>query len=671
MAKESASLTQRIGGNRTLVLGIMILMLVLFTVDYYVLPSLGLGVKDREYVVFQVNGRTVSLLASRFQTQFSDWLKFQNGVGMGRGGRSVFLEELMLAELGRESGLTVTDGLLREALRSIPIFHDFSGEYDDKTFVEALANRFGGLSRRGFEDQMRFSLLVDHVRRFYRDANGATDDEEAYRRWKLNFPKIEIAYAWKAVGPIREGMKVEDVKPEEIASYWKDAGVQDRHRLPKRYAFEAAVVLTDAVEDKACLEAREAAKDDPELTLKKDASSDEAYDEWFQNRKYEFVIAEQDAATVDRLRAENADRVKSEDEQRKNDPKAPPPAPGTPGPDVDLSSTPPAQLEEHELYRRYWRFRVEKDLWLRKLVGKVLKEASEGKTSLAQAAAKWSRPGMTVRVHVQEEPIDQYAVEKIPGVGFEGCDLRFALNGYKPEQAGTYHPEVLATTPGRNRLGERGWLAFRVLKVLPNDVPPMETVRDRLAAELLDDRAKDRARSDLEALRKAAEDGRKSLEEAAKEAGYETAAAGPFNAYSWRPPTPKPPAGKAAAPKRPGEKEPWIPPSEWKHPDRRTSYVMSRYAPMRETPVGAFGPVLDDAAGTGAYYLAQVKSRAEPKFEEMTMAQLASARRNLSQERISNLDKELTYGRLRSRFSLRIRDNDGNLAPAPAEDRGE
>jgi hypothetical protein len=669
MSKPSQTLTQRIGGNKTLVLGVMIFMLVIFTVASDVMPAFGMRSRGADYLTFTVNGRTVSMPLHVYDGKFTDWLKYQNGIGRGRGGSAAFLEELMLAEMGRDAGLTVTDGTLLEAIRANRAFHDFSGEFDDKTFLDVLTKGFGGLTRRAFEEQLRFSLLVDHVRRLYVEASGSVDDEEVFRRWRGNYPKVEVAFAWKPVGPVRETMKAGDLKDAEIEAYWKSPGVQDRHRLPKRFSFEAAVVLVDEVQDKAYLEAREAWKGEADLALKKEGARDEAYDGWAQNRRYEFDISEQDPATLEKLRAENADAVKAEDEAKKKEAPAPG-AGGDPPPEVDLSKVAPENLEEHELYRRYWRFRVEKDLWLQKLVKKVLKEATDGKKPFAEVAPKWSRPGLEVRVHRQEEPLDQYGVERIPRVGFEGCDLRFSLNGYKPEQAGTYHGEVHCTTSARSRLPERGWLAFRVLKVVPDDVPPLESVKARVAEELLDERAKDRTRADLEALRKSAEDARKSLEDAAKEQGYESSQAGPFNAFSWRPPAPKPAEDKSSAPANPGERKPWVPPTDWKDANRRTAYLMSRYSALRDTPVGAFGPVLDDSSGTGAFYLAQVKSREEPKFEEMTAAQRSSGRRLLAQERVMNLNREMSYAKLKTRFGLRIRDAQGEMSPAPDEERG-
>ncbi len=644
MPKESVTWTQRIGGNKALVLVVMILILVLFTVEGFVLPSFGVGTHGSDFVKFTVNGRPVIIDKSHYDNLIGDWQKYQMGesfyTGRPRGGPDEFLGDVMMAELAKDAGLSVTDGTLREYIQSQ--FQDSGGEFDPKAFDRALQERFGGLRPRAYEEQVRLSLLVDHLKRLYLEANSPTDESEAYKRWKGDYPKIEVAYAWQPTAPIRAGMKVEDLKPEEIEAYWKGLSVQDRHKLPRRYVFEAAALKVVEADDQAYRDAREQWKDDPDLKLKKDASDDEAYDLWMQNKKYEFTIPGQSPETVDALRKENEAVVKKEDEEAGKDHTRGPKDPTAPDAPIDLSKVPPDKLEDREQYRRYWRFRVEKELWLKKLFQKALKEAKEGNKPLAEVAEKWSRPGLRIRVHAQTEPIDQYGVEKIPGFGGPNCDLRYVLNDFKPDPAGSWHPEVLFLTADRDNLPQRGWEVLHVSKVVPEEVPPLDTVRAKVASELLDDRARDRARSDLEALRKAAEDSHRNLEDVAKEQGIGSAMAGPFNLYSWRPPTPRTAAGQEAPSATEG----------WKDPNRRLSAIMSRYSALRDTPLGAFGPVLDDVAGTGAFYLAQTRSRAEPRYEEMTQAQLAQVRKAMIRERFGKLGTDLSYSSLKDRLGL-------------------
>jgi hypothetical protein len=657
MATENRSWHQRIGGNRTLVLVVMVSMLCLFTVDMYIMPALGVGGPSAEgYVRFTVNGRTVSHDRGRFETLAADWHRFQLVHGgmerRRRGGGNDFLADLMLAELAKDAGVVVTDGALRKFLEEHPLFTDANGKFDGNLFEKARMDRFGGMKARAFEEEARRHLLVHHYMKIYSNTFLVVNDEEVYRRWKADYPKVSVVYAWSPVSAARDALDEASVREEDVKAFWSAAGVQDRHRLEPRFAFEAAHVAVAKVEDAAWKEAREAWKGEADLALKQTETSDEAYDFYFAHRRHDFALDRQEPPVLEILRKENEAAVAAEDEERRK--KLPAPADPAATPEIDFTKMEPALLPDREAYRRYWRHRIEKELGLRNLLRKVLAEAKEGKKTLAEAAAKWSRPGVKIEVHLQETPVDQYAVEKIPGLGGPNCGLRYAINGYKPEQAGAYHPDLVNLSSLAERLDERGHLAFRLIAALPREVPPMETVREKLVQEILEERARDRARADLEVLRKAAEEGRTGLEAAAKARGMETAAAGPFNAFSWRPPTP---LGTLPADGR-GFR------TGWKEADRRANAVMTRYAALRDTPEGAVGPVLDDVTGTGAYYVAQVIARADPRFEEMTQAQIAQFRRTLVRERTQAIGTELSFARLRDRLGLLVEGKRPEETPA-------
>src|SRR5688572_10425256 len=270
MSKETVSWTQRIGGNRTLVLAVVISILVLFTVETYVVQAFGAGGgRGSGYVRFTVNGRAVELDAGNYQSLMSDWRKFQTGQGMftgrPRGGSEDFLMDLMLSEMARDAGLAVTDATLREYIRINPLFADASGDFDPAKYEEALKGPFGGLRARAFEEQARLSLLVSHFVSLYDQAYRIVNDEDAWKRWKADYPKVGVVFTWAATSTLRSSMKVADLKPEEIDSYWKNAPVQDRHRLKPRYVFEAAALRLDEMDDAAYLEARKEWAEDADL----------------------------------------------------------------------------------------------------------------------------------------------------------------------------------------------------------------------------------------------------------------------------------------------------------------------------------------------------------------------------------------------------------------------
>jgi hypothetical protein len=665
MSQQSVSWTQRIGGNRTLVLGIIITILVVFTVETYIVQAFGIGGRGGEYVRFTVNGRAVAMDEGRYKALQSDWHRYQQGLGRltgrQRGGNEDFLMDLMLAEMARDAGLSVPDATLREYIKINPLFADSSGEFDAAKFEAALKEQYGGLRTKAFEEQARNALLVAHFVTLYDQAYRIVNDDEAWARWKGDSPKVGVAYTWAGTSAIRAGMKVEDLTAGEVEEFWKGAAVKARHRLPPRYEFEAAAVTVQQVDGNAYRDARAEWKDDPDLRLRKDQNVDEGWDHFLQNVRTDYDIAQVSPETVDALRAENEAEVKKEDEEAAKGPGGVAPKPGPTDPNSaeappDLSKLPPDKLDQKELYRRYWRHRVEKQLWLKKLLAKIVRVATEEKITLAAAAEKWSRPGVRFRIHVQDTPVDQYGVEGIKGFGSPNCDLRYTINESKKEDEGRVHPGILSLVTDRHRLDETGWLAYRLTKYHPDEEPPLDRVREKVSVELLDERSREKARTALEELRKAAEDAKRPLEEVAKEKGFECAAVGPFNAYSWRPPAPKPAVGVGLPEVNPTMVE------AWKEPSRRQSAIMGRYSAMRELPVGAFTPVLEDYSGTGAFYLAQVKSREEPVFEEMTQDQKTRMRRTIGRERLSAMSQELGYGRLKDRLGLKIA---GEPAPEP------
>jgi hypothetical protein len=561
-----------------------------------------------------------------------------------------FLRDAMTAEIARDAGMAIPDATLREFIRGL--FLGQGGEFDAALFEKARAKQFSGMSVHAFEDQARQYLLVDHfIRKVYAPPDLTVTEGDVYGKWKAENPKVAVAYAWAPVAPVRATLQAGDVKPEELETYWKDPSVQKRHEVPVKRTFEALALRVAGVDDQAWRDAAAEWKGEADLVLGKE----EAFSFWFDRRQFDLDISRQSPESVKALRAENEPRVRMEDAEAE---KAAPPVPKEgESPVGDLYQVEPKSLDDRELYRRYWQARIEKEVWLRKLMERIRADAAKGPSSLRELAEARSRPGLRVAVVDQSDPVDQYEVEKVPVVGYPNCSLRFVLNEYvKKEQEGTLHDAVLPMTASGAELGQRGWVVARVKSILPPSIPPLEAVKGKVLEELLDARAKERARADLEAVRKAAEDGSKTLEEAAKEKGLETAKTEPFNAFSWRPPAPftleEKEEARAAA---------------WKDPARRLSAVMARYGAYRESGVGSFSTVLDDSEGTGAFYVVQVLAKSDPPLEEMTPAHATRFRRTLVSQALQERGREFEYSRLSSRCQLTIQ---GKPASEYGKERG-
>ena len=243
--RDSISITQRIGGNRALVLGVILVILVIFTVESYVLSAFGVERGGDEFVRFTVSGRVVSISAAKYQAGIQHWQQFQRGIGAVtgelRGSSEEYLEDLMLAERAREAGIVIPDGAVREFVLHFPLFRNARGDFEAATFDKALLERFGRLTPRVFEEQARLHLLVDVLRNLYARTGLQISDDDAFRRWKSDSPKVSVAYAWFPVAPVREGMKESDLATGEVEEFWKNSLVQRRHRTPRRFAFEAGL----------------------------------------------------------------------------------------------------------------------------------------------------------------------------------------------------------------------------------------------------------------------------------------------------------------------------------------------------------------------------------------------------------------------------------------------
>ena len=660
MAKQdSLSFTQRLGGNRTIVLGIVILMLILFTVDLYVVPALGGGgSRAEDYVRFTVNGKQTTITFEKYTSDLADWQRFQSGQSRLTGrplaaASDEFLQDLMVAGLARGAGLSIPDDSVREFIRTHPLFQDGNGDFDPAAFAKYRKEIYGDLPEKAFEKEARRHLLVDHYTKIYANAFLAVGDAECFQRWKAAHPKVEITFAWQPVASLREGMKEADLPAGEIDTYWKDPAVQNRHKTLDRRSFQAVAVRVDGCDDAAYVRAREERKDDKDLEV----TEPEGFTFWTAWRQYDFNLGNVDEDGIKALRAQNEARVRAEDEEarkaaelkkKEEAPKDPPKDPPKEGeaaeekaPPVDPYSLPPLDLDAREQYRLYWQFRVEKEVWLRKYMDKVRREMTAGNLPAKAALEAFDRPGLGLSAFDQAEPVDQYQVEKIEGLGLPNCPLRYSLNEYKADRAGKVHDEVIQRTASTAVLAERGWVVFRFTGIEPAVIPSLDAVREAVVKELLDRKARDEARTRLSRLRKTAEDARSTLKDAAAGAGYETAAVGPFNEFTWRPPWAKDAlkdeASRAAA---------------WSSPDTRLASVMSKYFTFRDVPVGAFSEVVDDVEATGAMYLVQVNARAEPVLEEMTPAQTAAERRAIGRERLMDLGRELSYDGLKDKLSL-------------------
>jgi hypothetical protein len=662
---EPRNLTQRLGRNRTLLLAVVVVIIITFTVASDIGPAL-FGSTGDTALEFSVEGRAVRVSGLEFESGFRDWSVFHRGrvqSGMRNGtidirqarqmiedlDQASYTRDLMLEQLATQAGIVIPDATLREFVATRSEFADATGAFDPARFRAELKETYQGMNVRAYEQQARRFLAADHYHKLYANAFFLVTDDEAHARWRTEHPKVKVRFAYQPVSPIRAELKPEDVKQEDLDRHWRDAAVKDRHRIPPRWQVEAVTVAGTDVDPAAVEKALEEWKDDKDFFIDEDL----AFAEWYGRRKYDFDIEVQDEATKEALRKINVDfpapvkpLPKEEGEEKPKDgaaaaPKEEPAAPkddaAAPKDDAAKEDAPPVpegpgdiEANPKKFYDWWWRGFVRREMLLKKVLQRVVADATKGGMSLEDAAKKWSRPGMQLQHVKMADPLPQEAIGEDLRLG---GNTRYAVNQYGTQDVGKVHPDVLERTMSSHDLKNRGFVCFRLIHVVPAATPELEQVRDALVAEVLDKFAEDRARERLEALRKAVDDG-KPFDEAAAAAGIAVDEAGPYNEFSWRPPAPLPKAGEKPAP------------DGWKDRNRRIGVVISRYLVVREVAPGRFGPVVSDTRGetaTGAFYLVRVEERVEPAFGEMNVAQKALTIREIRFDRFRRVAEEMEF----------------------------
>jgi len=682
--KDYGSLAQKMASNRLITLGIVVILLLIFALPMSVFDTIGGGGPGEGARFRTPSGRTVVVSAARFQNLYSDWNRcsiFRRRQAQDQKPMEVFLTDLMLHEMAVDAGIVITDGTLREFIEHFPLFTDRSEAFDPDAFDSALATYFGGVSVRSFEEQARRFLTVDHYYKMYATSFLMVGDGDAYEQWKGDHPKLIAAYAWQPVAPVRESLDPASVTDADLELFWQNPRVQDRHRVPVRFAFDAVWASPVEIRLEDFQQALLETKDDPDLRFE----PHEAYGVYFNRHDTDYRLSSRDEETRNRLFRETLEYTRFVDSHPELHPKGPEPgeddavirvgdddgeakddgdgngeaAPPS-GDEEPTPSSDPDGLPPKTRYDQFWRAFVEKDVWLRRLLDKAHAAALAGKKPLEEIAREYSRPGITLHFLRQEEPVDQYGVEKIEGLGGPNCGTRYAINSYRKEQEGNVHPHVVDRGNVAEDLAGRGGAFFQVRKVLPTEIPPLADVREKVLLEALDERAGEQARARLEALRNDAEKGGGDFEAVAVEAGYEVERTPAFNEFSWRPPLPRREPGETPEPAA----------DEWKNRDRRLNSVMGRYYLLRDNPVGTFAPTVDDVNGTGAFYLVKIEARAEPVFEEMTEAQLRDARNQIRRLRERDVTRELEYAGLRDKLALFLNGRPAGEIDRPGE-RGQ
>ena len=177
------------------------------------------------------------------------------------------VEEVVLAKNAVDWNLRTSDMQARGFISSIPAFQR-DGRFDQQSYETAVRNR--GMSRAGFEQNVRQDLLLGQLRSGVRDSAFVTETELA-TRVRLNNEKRKLSYARVAADQFRDQIEFSE---DDLKSYY-EANL-DRYRTPERV--KLSYVLLDAATLGSLIDVNE-----------------EALEQYFEDHRTEFVAPEERA----------------------------------------------------------------------------------------------------------------------------------------------------------------------------------------------------------------------------------------------------------------------------------------------------------------------------------------------------------------------------------------
>jgi peptidyl-prolyl cis-trans isomerase D len=177
------------------------------------------------------------------------------------------VEEVVLAKSAEDWNLRTSDLQARGFISSIPAFQR-EGRFDQQAYETAVRNR--GMSRAGFEQNVRQDMLLDQLRGGVRDTVFVTETE-LETRVRLNNEKRTMSYARVPAKQFRDQIEFSE---DDLKAYY-EANL-DRYRTPEQVKLE--YVLLDSVTLVGLIEVNE-----------------DALEQYFEDHRAEFVAPEERA----------------------------------------------------------------------------------------------------------------------------------------------------------------------------------------------------------------------------------------------------------------------------------------------------------------------------------------------------------------------------------------
>jgi len=404
---------------------------------------------------------------------------------------------IVLDKLAGKTGLTVPPQTVQDWIRSV--FRDPETQLYSKEIYSGWLGRQGVAeiwpTASEFEKFLRRYLTVDYLVRVYGPLLMPTS-EQVYEQWSVRNRRHDIEYAVQTVSSLRREVDPAAIPMPEVEAYYGRDLVRRHFRVPTRREFEALYIKTADVTDEQYAELEKKAEERDLVNL----GPQEAFRYWYANEKRLYRTDD----LVDRLKKEweqrrdagekkdaektdgdgnkpaDADKPADGDEPADADKPADGDEPADadkpadedkPAPDLDLPAVPGADefkdptagMSPEEKFKEYFQARVEKDLFLRKLLERLLMDERLKKQGLKSLAEEWSLP-----YFVTERGLDRTEIYKNEPVG--GQQLREALNRMGEADAGKYAESIVEI----GDLSEpTGFAMFRVIRVAKEHYPEL------------------------------------------------------------------------------------------------------------------------------------------------------------------------------------------------------
>lgn len=402
------------------------------------------------------------------------------------------------------AGIELSPDAVGTWLENHPRFQNEAGGFDGEAYRDQVGQYFGTVS--AFEALAARYLRVKYYLSHYIGLLRPTQ-QEVYDTWKSRNQRHDFLYVVQDVKPLMEEIDPASFTEEELQAFYAREDVADDFHVPTYWDFEVAYLYPKSLSDEAYASIVEKAKElsihpEPERARQYYiANSKRLYprdrlvrrlrEEWEESRKTEDAPGGSDESDDD---APDEGGTPPEDEAPVDDgDEAPvdegdeeaPAAPddsseeaGAAGDEEKPADAPPAEetfadptlgMDEMEIYEKYFRTQVEREHFVREVLGRILADERIHRLGVAEVAEAWG-----LSYWKTDAPMDEIGIRGASPVGgYRLADaIRTATPAEKPEEAaGKYAEEIVEVGDG-DETG-RGLGFFRIVEVHPERDPAL------------------------------------------------------------------------------------------------------------------------------------------------------------------------------------------------------